>query len=137
MIRTSGLRSWPAASGRATASSDLVGSGIDVTGPLGSLVVRDVADGASVRAGGTAAQRTTIQARRIGDGDEIRLGSTIAARQIGAVALSRVATDGPSASGVLADDSIRSVVAGSPNMRVSNRTAPGDLGKGQFRVRVV
>ena len=64
-------------------------------------------------------------------------GSTIAARQIGAVALSRVATDGPSASGVLADDSIRSVVAGSPNMRVSNRTAPGDLGKGQFRVRVV
>ena len=64
-------------------------------------------------------------------------GSTIAARQIGAVALSRVATDGPSASGVLADDSIRSVVAGSPNVRVSNRTAPGDLGKGQFRVRVV
>ena len=64
-------------------------------------------------------------------------GSTIAARQIGTVSLSRVANDGPSAFGVLADDSIRSVVAGSPNVRVSNRTAAGDLGTGQFRVRVV
>jgi hypothetical protein len=48
-----------------------------------------------------------------------------------------VATDTPTRFGVLADESIRSVVVGRPGMRVSNRKAPGDLGMGQFRVRIV
>ena len=64
-------------------------------------------------------------------------GSMIAARQIGSVSLGCVATDGLSQFGVLADDSIRSVVVGKPLVRVANRTAPGDYGKHQFRVRIV
>jgi autotransporter-associated beta strand protein len=295
-IAGTGLKSISAA------ASDLVGDGIQLTGPLGSLVIRDVADGTSIRAaGGGFAHRTSITARRIGDGCEIRLdstlarlvahevgaaritavaldklsiarnaraglagnfaadlevrgslktatiaghlshaswvigdsvgaltvggatdgltvtvggtltsaklgqvrgsafdvtlrvksftsstfidsrlyvgftpidpadpmhgatranfewtqttridsfsvtaktagafaGSTIAASRIGTVSLSRVATDTPTRFGVLADESIRSVVVGRPAMRVSNRKAPGDLGMGQFRVRIV
>ena len=64
-------------------------------------------------------------------------GSTIAARQIGKVSLSRVATVGPTLFGVLAEHSIQSVVAGRPGMRVSNRKAPVDLGVDAFRVRIV
>ena len=286
------------------ASSDIVGEGITLTGRLGYLIVRDVANGASIRAGGLAATQTTIRARSIGSGGEIRLGSTlaslvaqevgavhitaaavgmlyatgngqtirpvlagnfaadldikgsvtlvsiagavrggnwkvggnfgmlsvrgattgltmtvggtltsaslgivrgaaidvgrrvtsftsstftgshlyvgytpinvadpmsgatsvrfnralvtridsfvvtartatafagsmIAARQIGSVSLGCVATDSLSQFGVLADDSIRSVVVGKPLVRVANRTAPGDYGKHQFRVRIV
>jgi hypothetical protein len=64
-------------------------------------------------------------------------GSTIAARRLGSVWLSSVRTDTLHQFGVLADESIRSVVVGTPKFRVSNRTAAVDLGMGQFRVRIV
>ena len=64
-------------------------------------------------------------------------GSTIAARQIGTVSLTRVATANRSHFGVLADDSIARVVVAAPKFRVSNRRVAGDQGIGHFRVRIV
>jgi hypothetical protein len=94
------------------AASDLVGAGVDLAGPLGSLVVRDVANGASIRAGGTAAHRTTIQARRIGAAGEIRLGSTLTnlvAEEVGATRILAAAVGVLNATG---NSQARPVVAG-------------------------
>jgi autotransporter-associated beta strand protein len=94
------------------AASNLVGAGVDLAGPLGSLVVRDVANGASIRAGGTAAHRTTIQARRIGAAGEIRLGSTLTnlvAEEVGAIRILAAAVGVLNATG---NSQARPVVAG-------------------------
>lgn len=64
-------------------------------------------------------------------------GSTIAARHIGFVSLRRVSIAHPRQFGVLADDSIRHVVVGTPGYRLTNRTTPLNSGIGQFRVRIV
>jgi hypothetical protein len=97
------------------ASSDLVGGGIALTGPLGSLVVRDIANGTGIQAGGTAAQQTTIRARWIGDGGEIRLGSTLASlvtQEIGAVRITAAAVGSIYATGGGQSGSSRSGLAG-------------------------
>jgi hypothetical protein len=59
-------------------ASNLVGTGINLSGPLGSLTIHDVLNGAGIVAQGTAAQSTTISAHIIGAGATIQLGSTIA-----------------------------------------------------------
>ena len=59
--------------------SDVIGDGVELTGPLGVLTVRDILNGAHITAAGTAAQTTVINARDIGNGTAISLGSTIAA----------------------------------------------------------
>ena len=95
------------------ASSDLVGEGITLTGRLGYLIVRDVANGASIRAGGVAATQTTIRARTIGSGGEIRLGSTLAslvAQDVGAVHITAAAVGMLYATGN--GQTIRPVLAG-------------------------
>jgi autotransporter-associated beta strand protein len=50
----------------AVRASDLVGSGVDLVGPLGSLAVHDVLPGTSVIAAGTPDQKTRIRAHVIG-----------------------------------------------------------------------
>ncbi len=96
-------------------ASDLVGPGIVLTGPLGSLEVRDVANGTSIRAAGTTAHRTSIQARSIGGGGEIHLGSTLdslVAQAVGAVRITTPAVGRLSVSGSEKVGGLRPVLAG-------------------------
>lgn len=66
-------------------ASNLVGSGIKVTGLLGSLKVRDVMTGAVIEADGTAAQKTSVIAHVFQDGTTMDVGSSIATLQAAAV----------------------------------------------------
>jgi hypothetical protein len=58
-------------------ASDLVGSGIQLTGLLGSLKIHDVLNGADIIAQGTPAQTTSLTAHVLGDGTTITLGSRL------------------------------------------------------------
>lgn len=71
LIQGSGLRSIMAR------SSDLVGAGIILSGPLGSLSIHDVADSTDITAGGIASERSKITANAIGADTQISLGSSI------------------------------------------------------------
>ena len=48
---------------------DLVGNTIELTGPLGSLTVRDIADGSDITLGGNDKDELTLVARNVGDVD--------------------------------------------------------------------
>jgi RHS repeat-associated protein/uncharacterized repeat protein (TIGR01451 family) len=60
---------------KAAASNLIVG--IDLTGPLGNLKIRDTLAGATIRATGTPAQKTSITAHAIGDNVTFNLGTPI------------------------------------------------------------
>jgi subtilisin-like proprotein convertase family protein len=56
---------------------NLDGDGIDLTGPLGTVVIGHVQNGADIKAGGLPTQKTRITAGIIGDGTDVALGSTL------------------------------------------------------------
>jgi cytoskeletal protein CcmA (bactofilin family) len=61
-------------------TSDLVGSlghGIELTGPLGGLTLRDIKNGTDVTAAGDLLQKTNVKARVIEDGTAFNLGTAI------------------------------------------------------------
>ncbi|HEX3151240.1 MAG TPA: CARDB domain-containing protein [Gemmataceae bacterium] len=58
-------------------ASDLVGNGINLSGLLGSLTIRDIRNGVDVIALGSPTQKTTIKAHDIGDGTLIDVDSAI------------------------------------------------------------
>lgn len=88
MIQGSGLKSIKAA------ASDLVGAGIDLAGPLGSLWLHNVADWSDISAEGVASQRTKITANAIGDNVRVNLGSSISALLANEVGNSAIAASG-------------------------------------------
>jgi hypothetical protein len=74
----------------AAGTANLVGSGISLSGGLGSLYVHDVRNGAGVLAADAPAQLTGISAHDIGDGTTINVGgslSVLTAARIGAATI--------------------------------------------------
>lgn len=71
-------------------ASDLVGAGINVTGFLGSVRVRDVAG--AIQAGGSATQRTSVFGHVFQDGSTINLGSSIAILQAATIGTTTIQT---------------------------------------------
>jgi hypothetical protein len=67
-VEGSGLASFSAA------AANLVGSGIDLAGALGSLKIWDVSNGADIRATPKAGQSVSITAHVIGDGTSFAMG---------------------------------------------------------------
>jgi len=61
----------------AAGKSDLVGAGVNFSGHLGTLRVRDIKNGADIIAGSAPTPLTTILAADVGDGTTINLGSGI------------------------------------------------------------
>ena len=57
--------------------ANLVGRGVDISGSLRALAIRDIENGADILAAGAPTLRTTITARHIGDGTAVALGSRI------------------------------------------------------------
>jgi len=58
-------------------ASDITGMGLDLSGHLGTLTVRDILDGADVMLGGDSTKKTTVTVRQIGDGTEMNMGSVL------------------------------------------------------------
>ncbi len=59
------------------AKANLMGAGINLTGPLGLLVVGNVSGGADILAGGNPSLRTTIRAGAIDDNTVVNVGSSL------------------------------------------------------------
>jgi Beta-propeller repeat len=76
------------------AHADLTGAGINLSGALGALTIRNIANGADVLAAGTSADSTSIKAYQIGTGMTINVGGSLSrlhAASIGAATIQAIA----------------------------------------------
>lgn len=114
-IEGSGLKSISAR------ASDLVGGGVSLNAPLGSLAIRDMLNGADVSAIGTTLQKTRIRAQVIGDGTTIHLDNPVsglvAARvdhaRIEAPSINSLLIQGNKARGIVGDFAADVLLSGS------------------------
>jgi ELWxxDGT repeat protein len=72
------------------AKANLVGTGIHLTGPLGSLTVGNVSGGADILAAGGPTLKSSIKAGAIGDGSTINVGSNLTSFTAASVADSTI-----------------------------------------------